>query len=204
MAYCKWCGMDSRNDRKCEWCGRDLTAIPVSAPPPAHDYVAEFEEDNRAQRVTFYISCIALLVVASGLIAWRFTLYPYVALSALFVSGILLGALRILPLLEDEWHEFVIPAILILLLGPEIVFVGYLTYGLITRAMDLTVVWLLSVYFAMLLLIEIISIVILALGFGPETVSFTFYIQTRGTAILGLVATVFGWGASSTFRPLNK
>lgn len=204
MAYCKWCGMDSRDARKCEWCGKDLNAPAPSAPPPARDYVADFEEENRGLRVAFYIGAVALILVASALVGWRFLLLPYVILGALFTAGILLGALRILPPIEDEWHEFVIPAILILVLGPEIAFVGYLVYGLLTKAMDLTVVWLLSVYFAVFLLIQIIAVVLLALGFGPETVSFTFFLHMRGASVLGLVSIVFGWGASSMLRPMNK
>jgi len=210
MAYCKWCGMDSRDAGKCEWCGKSLDAPPGNAPPPAgvplpaRDYVAAFEDENRGLRVAFYISIVGLLVVASALIGWRFLLLPYVILGALFIAGILLGALRILPPIEDEWHEFVIPAILILVLGPEIAFVGYLVYGLLTKAMDLTVVWLLSVYFAMFLLIQIAAVLLLALGLGPETVSFAFFLQMRGAATLGLVSTVFGWGASSFFRPMDK
>ena len=40
--YCKWCGMDTRDEKKCEWCGRSLAApsdeTPAAkdgAPPPA-------------------------------------------------------------------------------------------------------------------------------------------------------------------------
>ena len=31
--YCKWCGMDSKNEERCEWCGK-LLAQPAGAPAP--------------------------------------------------------------------------------------------------------------------------------------------------------------------------
>ncbi|GEM_PF-7089702 len=103
MVYCKWCGMESRNDRKCEWCARDLSPPAQSdpqaqaAPLPVVDYVADFEEENRRQRIVFYVACSLLTVLACGLVAWRHTLYPTVSQSSLLIAGILLGALRILP-----------------------------------------------------------------------------------------------------------
>lgn len=206
MAYCKWCGMDSRDSGRCEWCGRDLGAAAQqeNAPPPAHDYVASFEDENRALRTTFYLCCIGLILVTLMLTAWRFLLLPWATVSALFVTGILLGALRILPAMEDEWHEFVVPLVLILVLGPEIVFIGYLVYGLVTKAMDLTVVWLLSSYFAVLLLIQVMALILAAMGVGPERVPITFVLHMRVTAVLGLVAILFGWGASGMFRRLDR
>ena len=202
MAYCKWCGMDSRDARRCEWCGKDLNAPVQTAPPPARDYVAAFEEENRGLRVAFYISSVALILVASALLGWRPSLYPWVALSMLFIAGILLGALRILPPLEEEWHEFIVPIILLLFFPTFLVYVGYLTYGLMTKNMDLTTVWLLSVYFAMLMLIDIAFVIVVTLGSG--TVPMSMLLQVRGVEVLGLVAIVLGWGASSMFRPMNK
>ncbi|MBP6963912.1 MAG: hypothetical protein KBC96_05840 [Armatimonadetes bacterium] len=205
MAYCKWCGMESKTDRKCEWCGRDLVAAPAAAgPPPARDHVAEFEDENRGLRTAFYISSAGILILSVVLTGWRFLLLPWIAVGALFVTGMLLGALRILPAIEDEWHEFVIPLVLVLVAGPELVFVGYLIYGLVTREMDLTVIWLLASYFGMLLLIEIMALVLIAAGIGPERLPMMFMFQIRAAAVLGMVAIIFGWGASGLFRRMDR
>lgn len=101
--------------------------------------------------------------------------------------------------IEDEWQEFIIPAILILVCGPVVAFVGYLLYGLVTRQMDLTVVWLLSVYLVVLTAIQITFLLT-----GPEKISLKMAIIYRPMEVTGLVATVIGWAMSSMFRPMNK
>mgnify|MGYP006972337362 CR=1 FL=1 len=76
---------------------------------------------------------------------------------------------------------------------------GYLLYGLVTRQMDLTVVWLLSVYLVVLTAIQITFLLT-----GPEKISLKMAIIYRPMEVTGLVATVIGWAMSSMFRPMNK
>jgi hypothetical protein len=101
--------------------------------------------------------------------------------------------------MEDEWTEFVVPLVLLLVFPAIFVYLGYLTYGLFTRNMDLTVVWLLSVYFAVLTVLQVVTIVA-----APAEVSFATWLRFRGVEVFGLIATIAGWAASSAFRPLSK
>ena len=152
------------------------------------------EETEHKARAAFFTSCGILVVLASCLIAWRFTLYPYVAGGGLFVTGILLRYFRILPTFDfNEWIEFVVPLALLIVFPALLVLLGYVVYGLVTREMDLTVVWLLSVYFGFLTIIQVVTIIA-----GPERISFTMWLQFRGVEILGLLAIIFGWVVGSS------
>jgi len=54
MAYCKFCGMDSKTTGRCEWCGRDLPRLRRVAPPPPGT-VASAEEGASEAPFTFFI-----------------------------------------------------------------------------------------------------------------------------------------------------
>lgn len=197
MPYCKFCGMESAEAAKCTWCGRSLTD---TAPPELHstmDAVEEAEERERGSRKLFFSCCGIVLVVALMLLFWRFPLYPWVMIGAQFAAGILIGTFGIVPPFEDEWWEMGVPLILVIVFPAFFVFIGYLAYGLITREMDLTVVWLLGTYFAMLLGLYLCLIIA-----APSAVPASMIWYLRGVEILSLVAVGAGWIASSVFRPL--
>lgn len=198
MAYCKFCGMESKTADKCEWCGRSL-AMPAAKPreitPTTADIVEKAEEEERKSRVAFYISNIALLVLAAILIAVKKELYPLVIIGGLFISGVLIGYLGVIPSFEDEWLDVGIPVGLIFFLPAFVVCAGYIAYGLIYRSMDLTIVWLLGTYVVMVTALEAVTILVMIGG-----VPAGFILTIHGVEFLGLVAMVFGWISSGSLR----
>jgi len=204
MAYCKWCGMESSGPAKCSWCGRAIAATgpPKPAPSmarPAAEVVEEVEQTGRRALVVFFGCCGAMVVLACVLIFWRYSLYPAVTIGSLFVAGIMLGAFGVVPPFEDEWVELGVPLLFLLIFPAFFVYLGYLIYGLVTREMNLTVVWLLSVYFAMLLVLQVVTIVA-----APPRIHAGFYLKFHAVEFLGLVGIGFGWISSSWFCPLSK
>lgn len=113
-------------------------------------------------------------------------------------AGILIGAFGIIPPFEDEWWEMGLPLILVIVFPAFLVFLGYLAYGLITRELDLTVVWLLGTYFAVLL-----GLYLCILVAAPSNVPAIMLWYLRGAEILSLGAIGAGWIASSAFRPMS-
>ena len=199
MTYCRFCGMESSKPDRCEWCGRELAQPPPAKPPEivptTAGRVEMMEEEGRKSRVAFYITNVVLLVLATAVVAIRKELYPLVIIGGLFVSGLLLGYFRIIPSFDNEWVEMGVPLLLILFLPAIIVFAGYMAYGLIYRSMDLTVVWLLGTYVAMLTALEIVTILAMTSG-----VPVSFMWKIRGVEFLSLAAVIFGWIASGSFR----
>lgn len=202
MTYCKFCGMESKKPDKCEWCGRVLAQTqpppPVKPPdfvPTTADKVEQMDEEDRKSRARFYVSSIALLILAAILVAIHKQLYPFVITGGLFVSGILLGRFRIIPPFDNEWSEMGIPLLLVLLLPSFIVCAGYIAYGLIYRSMDLTVVWLIGTYIAMLTALEII---VTAVMIGGVPAGFLLWIRVIEFA--SLAGIILGWMVSGSFR----
>ena len=200
MAYCKFCGMDSKKPDKCEWCGRELVRQPSPAKPPdpvqiTAQLVEQEEEAGRKSRVAFYISSIVLLVIGAVVMAIRKELYPYVIIGGLFISGMLLGYFRIIPAFDDEWVEMGIPLALLLVLPAIIVCGGYIAYGLIYRSMDLTVVWLVGTFVVMLTALEIVTILSMING-----VPTSFIWMIHGIEFISLAAIIMGWIVSGSFR----
>lgn len=190
--------MESKTKGKCEWCGRNL-AVPAAKPheitPTAAKIVERAEEEERKSRVAFYISNIALLVLAAILIAVKKELYPLVIIGGLFISGVLISYLGVIPSFEDEWLDVGIPFGLILFLPAFVVCAGYIAYGLMYRSMDLTIVWLLGTYVVMVTALEAVTILAVI---GGVPASFVWMIH--GVEFLGLAAFIFGWICSGSLR----
>jgi hypothetical protein len=202
MAYCKFCGMESKRPDKCDWCGRSLAPEPGRPPeivPTTAQRIQEEEEAGRKSRATFYISNIVLLVIAAIILVINKGLYPVVILGGLFISGFLMGYLRVIPSFEGEWLEIGIPFILIFFLPAFFVCLGYIAYGLIYRSMDFTVIWLLGTYVVMLTALEAIIFIAYAKGLPPM-----FFLKIHGSEVLGFAAIGVGWISASSFGLANR
>lgn len=204
MVYCKWCGMESSDPAKCSWCGRALVQAAPAQPAPsmvrsAGEVAEVAEEAGCRTRLKFFICCGALILLASFLIFWRYPLYPVLTLGSLFVAGVMLGTFGVVPPFEDEWVEIGVPLLLLLIFPALLVYLGYLIYGLVTREMDLTIVWLLSVYFGMLVILQVVTIIA-----APALIPASLYWRFHAVEFLGLAAIGFGWISSSWFRSLAK
>lgn len=212
MAYCKFCGMDSKDPAKCEWCGKPLgqgvsTPRAPSPPPPdarptTWEIVEREEAEDRRSRLMFFLVCGGLVVFSAVVISVRASLFPWVILGSLFAAGMLLGALRVIPAFEDEWTEVGIPFVLALIFPAFFVCLGYLAYGFISRSMNYPIIWLLSVYLIVLTFLEIVTIIALSSSAGG--VSMDALWKLRGVEILSLITVLFGWIASGSVRPRHK
>jgi hypothetical protein len=201
MTYCKYCGMESKTADACEWCRRSLRP---TAPPPASsaaspirsasDIVAEADETARKNLVAFFICCGILMLLTFIMVGIRFSLYPYMAIGSMLAAGILLGYFGIIPPFEQEWSEIGVPLILLIIFPAIFVYIGYVIYGLITRQMDLTFVWLMSVAIGMMFVLEIGCAVI-----GMISQSTVSFITFKGVEILGFIAVLGGWMISGSF-----
>jgi len=204
MAYCKWCGMESKDPWKCEWCGRPLASAPRRQTPgvrpvkTAQEVVEEKEEESRTSRRAFFISCAVLAVVASGLILWRYPLYPWVTIGSLFAAGIMLGYLDVIPPFEDGLVNAGIPLVLAFFFPAFFVCLGYVVYGLIMREMNFTIIWLLGVYLGLLTVLQIVTFIAL-----PDPVPAMTWVTFRGVELLSLAAAILGWIGSGSLR-LNR
>ena len=204
MAYCKYCGIDSKDSVNCEWCKRPLPPVPTAPavpPPPTipEDRLGKIEQEGRKALGAFFTFSGTLIVLGACLILWRYQLYPSVTIASLFVTGILLAHFDIIPTFEDDWADIGIPLLFLLFFPAWLVFLGYLGYGLATRQMNLTVVWLLGTYFGALLVLQLVTIAVI-----PDRISTATWLKFRATEFLGLCAIFFGWVSSSWFRPLNR
>lgn len=213
MTYCRYCGMESKEPKRCEWCGKDLT-VPLPSEIPemkaAQDIVEELEERGRESRSKFFIIVGCLVAVAAGLIIWRLSLYPTVTLATLFTAGILLAAMGVIRSFEDEWLEMFIAIVLrVALPGPLalIAYIGYVIWGRIKQTIDPTAVWLLGVYFGILTTIQVVTMIVIKVasaGAAPVTVPMSVGVQFYFVDLLGLTAILVGWIASSLFSSLSS
>lgn len=209
MVYCKYCGMESKTSSICEWCGRALIPVgPTPSAPPhvrtTQDVLEEQDEADRKARTSFYISCGVLILLSDILVAWRFSLFPVAILGSLLVTGFLLGKFGIVMPFEDEWWEFGTPLILLLFFPTILVYAGYMTYGLITRQMDMEVVWVLSAYCGMHVALILSFMLVIAL-FGPHTVPRDTILKLHlAGGFVGLLALGIGWISSGAFNPSRR
>jgi len=202
MTYCRFCGMESKKPDKCEWCGRALVQQPVQPPvrPPepvrtTAQLVEEEEEAGRKSRVAFYITNIALLVLAAIILLIRKDLYPLVIIGGLFISGILIGYFQVIPPFDQEWVEVGVPLGLLLFFPAIIICAGYIAYGLIFRSMNLNIVWLLGTYLVMIAALETVTVLVMIKG-APAS----FFWKIHSVEFLGLAAIMFGWICSGLLR----
>lgn len=204
MAYCKFCGLESNDSEKCQWCGRPLPpvpAAPAATPPPrpVEEKMAVTEEEERKGRHGFFIACGVLILLSTILLFINYHIYLWVMLGALFLAGILLAYFKIIPPFEDAWLEIVILVLLILFLPSFFALLGYIIYGLITRNMDIDIVWLLGTYAGMILILQIITFI----AFPDKIPSSTIFVL-RIAEFFSFVAFFLGWIVSSTVSPMNR
>ena len=198
MAYCKFCGVESSDDKNCEWCKRPLPPVPAppaTPPPPAQDSidkVGEIEEQERKSRSAFFVSCGVLLLLASGVLFWRYQLYPVVIIISLFVTGILLARFGVIEPFSDNWVQAGVLFLLVIFLPAFVVFLGYMVYGLITRQGDSNLAWLLGAYFGVATVLEVVAFIAF-----PEQVPIDTLAKLRGAEALGFAAVIFGWVSAS-------
>jgi hypothetical protein len=206
MAYCKYCGMDSKTSDKCEWCKRPLAqaAAGATTPSPPVDLIrpgtqifADGEEKGRLMRRRFFTACGILILCGVIALVVRPTLYPVVILACLFVAGMLLTIYRIIPSIEDEWTDLGLPLILLFFFPALLVCAGYIAYGYLTRNTNITVIWVLSVYLGMLLVLEIFSVIL-----APHAGEMMFMIL-HGVEFVGMLAIGLGWLIGGSFRGLD-
>jgi len=213
MTYCKHCGMESKDPKRCEWCGKDLTVTPTAQIPEVKTtevIIEEEEERGREARTAFFIVVGCMVAVAAGLIIWRLALYPSVTLATLFVAGILVAAMGILPTFEDEWLEVAGAIVLrVALPGPLgiLAYIGYVIWARIRQTVDDRVVWLLGVYLGILTILQVLTIIVVAAASahgGVATVPISVGVQFYFIEVLGLAAFLIGWIVSSSFSPMNR
>lgn len=203
MPYCKYCGMNSRNSASCEWCGRELAqTVQISTDSAKTTRRTSTSDDAWAETVLdFFVYWIALILIGSSLIDWHYdSPYILITIASLVVSGFLLTQFETIPAFENAWDEIGVPLMLMLVVffPAQLVFIGYVVYGLLTHHTERTVIWLMSPQFVILL-----ALIVLTAVTGPDTVPLRMYREFRGLEFLSLSAILLGWSAGSWRRLLN-
>jgi hypothetical protein len=211
MSYCKYCGMESTDKKICEWCGRELPpqvveSVPIIYPslvPPyispidglMEPFVHEQEDVTKWALLDFLLYCGVMFFLGSSLTTWHFgSLYMLATMAGLFLTGMLLVKFKAVPSFEDGWDNIDIPVILmlVLFLPAALVYVGYMIYNIRKHRMDPGIIWLLTPYFAAIVLLAIVTA-----ATGPNTVPIGSYGEYRGVEFLALSALLLGRSASS-------
>lgn len=204
MAYCKFCGIESKTADFCELCRRPLPPVPVTpvAPPPpqaVEDKLEAIEEKEQGARRAFFIACGALILVASILILLCYRIFPWVIVGALFAAGMLPARFRIIQPFESAWVEFGILFVLVVTVPGFFLFLGYVIYGLITKNLDEDLAWLLGVYVGVLTILEITAFIAF-----PDRVPNGTLIVFRAVEVLGFAAAFGGWIVDSSLGPMDR
>ena len=261
--HCKWCGMESKDDKRCEWCGRPFvapangqpingqpttvvppmttvvpsvtTAVPQATtvmppvanntpPPPGYGPATSVMNDPRVaaaagpsllaarvdidpfgMRLEKYLGIMLILLAAGMAFAhykpdlWYAAFYPL-----LFVSGILMGSLRVIGYFDDEYADATILLGITAFFGPVYATLAYLVIALIRQDFNTSMLGLMASYF-------VLRIAIGGAAHGmADTLSYmtTFYICLN---FLGWALMLFplcmlfgGWMSASFSRPLNE
>ena len=199
MAYCRYCGIQSKYADKCELCGRQLADAqdaPKVVPPiennTPHARLEKMEEEGRQGRTSFYIGLAILLVVAAILIFIKFQLYPWVILAATFATGNLLRRFHVI----DAYSDDILMVGLLLIIPAPMFFVllGLAAYGVIQRNPNYTFIWLMGAYLAVQSILVIVTILAM-----PRMVPMSLLMPLLGLERLGFIAAVLGWRSGGTY-----
>ncbi len=205
MAYCKYCGMESKDASKCDWCGRQIDAteasVPAAGPQAAPAVVdntpqarlARMDEAERLGRQRFFIGAVILLVVTAAAIFLKYQFYFWIILAAGFAVGYML---RKFEVVEPYADDLLLVGLLFIIPAPMFfVLVGLIAYGVIQKDLNYTFVWLMASYLAVNLVL--ITVTALALLHSPE--AYGLLASAAGLDKLGFLAVVLGWRAGGTY-----
>jgi len=225
--FCKWCGMESKDNAKCEWCGRSLAPASVpepttqmpAGPPTATSAAAVSTERLMYKRMKVdvpqiapfglrferYLAVLSVLL-AGGLLVTRYYptlwLVPLLALS--FFSGLFLGVYRVIGYYDDEVLDVTMLLIFAAFVGPVYATGILLLLCLIRRSANWSMLGLMASFFVIRF-----SIGVVAHGL-QDTVdylsTFTVYLGILQWClqIVPLSVLFAGWMMASFSRPLNE
>ena len=199
MAYCRYCGIQSKYPDKCELCGRQLTdaqAVPTVVPPivdnTPHARLEKMEEEGRQGRTRLFIGLAVVLIAAAILIFIRFQLYPWVILAATFATG---NLLRRYDVIEAYSEDLLMVGLLFLIPAPMFfVLLGLVAYGVIQKDPNYTFIWLMGAYLAVCTILVIVTLLAM-----PRMVPLILLPSVLGLEKLGFIAAVLGWRSGGTY-----